>query len=80
MAEIVNLRQVRKARLRQQAEDAADQNRVIFGRTKAEKSLAALERQQALVRHEGHRLDAGQIQTMPPAPTEPSAKKPDQVG
>ncbi|MGL5362074.1 MAG: DUF4169 family protein [Bosea sp. (in: a-proteobacteria)] len=70
MAEIVNLRQARKAKLRQQAEDTASQNRAMFGRTKAEKSLTALQRKQEQVRHEGHRLDAV-------GPDQPSPKKPD---
>lgn len=38
-ADIVNLRQVRKAKARLEKEKEADQNRIAFGRTKAEKSL-----------------------------------------
>ena len=37
MAEIVNLRLVRKARKRDQAAQASDANRAKFGRTKGEK-------------------------------------------
>jgi hypothetical protein len=37
MAEIINLRQARKARARTEAEGRAGDNRVRFGRTKAEK-------------------------------------------
>ena len=38
MAEIVNLRRVRKDKARQQRESEADANRRRFGRTKAEKA------------------------------------------
>ncbi len=37
MAEIINLRQARKARARRDAESAAATNRARFGRSKAEK-------------------------------------------
>ncbi|MCF1433237.1 DUF4169 family protein [Agrobacterium vitis] len=37
--EVVNLRQVRKAKARTEKEKIADQNRVSFGRSKAEKNL-----------------------------------------
>ncbi len=37
MAEIVNLRQARKAKARVQKEKVADENRALHGRTKAEK-------------------------------------------
>ncbi|ASR05684.1 MULTISPECIES: DUF4169 family protein [Rhizobium] len=38
-AEIVNLRQFRKKQARSEKETQAEQNRVTFGRTKAEKQL-----------------------------------------
>ncbi|MBY5703840.1 DUF4169 family protein [Rhizobium leguminosarum] len=38
-AEIVNLRQFRKKQARSEKEKQAEQNRVTFGRTKAEKQL-----------------------------------------
>jgi len=38
-AEIVNLRQFRKAKERREKEKEAEQNRLTFGRTKADKSL-----------------------------------------
>ncbi len=38
MAEIVNLRQARKAKVREAAAAAADANRLKHGRTKAEKA------------------------------------------
>ena len=56
MAEIVNLRQARKAKARLQADAVASQNRVSFGRTKAEKSGTATAQAIARSRHEGHRL------------------------
>ena len=40
MAELVNLNKARKGRARADAEAKAAQNRVRFGRTKAEKGLA----------------------------------------
>lgn len=39
MAEIVNLRQVRKRRAKDAEDKTAAQNRVLFGRTKAEKQF-----------------------------------------
>lgn len=47
MAEIVNLRHARKAKVRAAAEQEADANRCKFGRTKAEKERATLENRQA---------------------------------
>ncbi|MBY5820275.1 DUF4169 family protein [Rhizobium leguminosarum bv. viciae 248] len=38
-AEIINLRQFRKKQARSEREKQAEQNRVSFGRTKAEKQL-----------------------------------------
>jgi hypothetical protein len=38
-AEIVNLRQFKKGKARVEKEKEAEQNRLTFGRTKAEKSL-----------------------------------------
>ncbi|MGR6430384.1 DUF4169 family protein [Rhizobium sp. PAMB 3182] len=38
-AEIVNLRMARKQKARQEKEKTAEQNRISFGRTKAEKEL-----------------------------------------
>ena len=43
MAEIVNLRQARKVRKRDEAARAAAGNRARFGRTKAEKARESLE-------------------------------------
>ncbi|TCT02490.1 uncharacterized protein DUF4169 [Aquabacter spiritensis] len=56
MGEIVNLRRVRKAKARGKAEDQAAQNRIAFGRTKAERAAQDLERQQRTRRLDGHLL------------------------
>jgi hypothetical protein len=56
MAEIVNLRRARKARDRASAEAQAEQNRIAFGRTKAERKLTEAEKTLAERRLEGHRL------------------------
>lgn len=58
MAEIVNLRQARKARDRAAREAAASANRVAFGRSKADRLRDAAARGQDEARLSGHRLDA----------------------
>jgi hypothetical protein len=55
MAEIVNLRRARKAKARQAAETAAQDSRVAFGRTKAERQATQSEHDRALRHIEGHR-------------------------
>lgn len=40
MSEIINLRQFKKNKARASREEQADQNRILFGRTKAEKGFA----------------------------------------
>lgn len=40
-ADVVNLRQFRKVKARSEKEKQAEQNRLTFGRTKAEKNLTA---------------------------------------
>ncbi|MGX5734526.1 DUF4169 family protein [Bosea thiooxidans] len=57
MGEIVNLRQFRKQKARAEAEKTAGQNRVSFGRTKAERELTEAERDKAARHIDGHRLD-----------------------
>jgi hypothetical protein len=57
MAEIVNLRRIRKQKARTEAEKAAAQNRIAFGRTKAERSLTEAQRDKAARHIDGHRLD-----------------------
>jgi hypothetical protein len=55
--EIVNLRQARKARKKAEAEAQAAENRIRFGRTKAERKAARSEADLAGRRLEGHRRD-----------------------
>jgi len=47
MADIINLRQARKAKVRADAADKAAANRAKFGRTKGEKAREAAEDQRA---------------------------------
>jgi len=57
MAEIINLKTIRKQKARSDKEAQAAQNRVLFGRTKAEKLKQAAERAQAERHIEGHKKD-----------------------
>ncbi|GJD34610.1 DUF4169 family protein [Methylobacterium aerolatum] len=57
MGEIVNLRQVRKARARAEAETKAEENRIAFGRPKKAKTLQQKRKALEETRHEGHRLE-----------------------
>ena len=57
MAEIVNLRQARKRKARADKETRAAENRIAFGRTKAEKSLTKAERDMATRRIDAHKRD-----------------------
>ena len=43
MSEIVNLRQFKKKKIRATKERQAEQNRILFGRTKVEKEIARQE-------------------------------------
>ncbi len=52
MAEVINLRRARKGKARAGKEKTAGENRVRFGRTKAEKAAARAEQERA-----AHRLD-----------------------
>ena len=56
LSEIVNLRQARKQKARERRKAAAAQNRVVFGRSKAEKHLAERERALAEVSLDARRL------------------------
>ena len=56
-ADVVNLRRARKAKARVDRERAAETNRVLFGRTKAEKERQAAERDMAARALESHRRD-----------------------
>lgn len=57
MAEVINLRQARKARDRQVAQAQAAANRARFGRTKAEKAADHAREEQARRHLDAHRLD-----------------------
>ncbi len=57
MAEIVNLRTVRKRKAREEQAEQAAENRVKFGRTKAEKDLTAAKAEQADRKLDGHKLE-----------------------
>lgn len=56
-ADIVNLRQFRKKAARTGKERQAEENRIRFGRTKAEKQLT-----NALNEQESRKLEAGRIE------------------
>jgi hypothetical protein len=57
MAEIVNLRGVRKEKARRERTQTAETNRLKFGRPKAEAEHDRLEADRARRNHEGHRRD-----------------------
>ncbi|MDB5615760.1 MAG: hypothetical protein JWQ22_3413 [Devosia sp.] len=57
MAEIINLRTVRKQKARASKEDQAAQNRVLFGRTKGEKLQQAAEKALAEKKIDGHKIE-----------------------
>ena len=56
-AEIINLRKARKQKVRAAAETAAAQNRISFGRTKAEREATSAESTLQRKRHDQHILD-----------------------
>lgn len=58
-AEIINLRQARKTKARAEKERQADQNRLSFGRTKAEKSLTKARNEKAEKALDQGRLERG---------------------
>jgi Domain of unknown function (DUF4169) len=55
MAEIINLRRARKAKQRQDDAKTADFNRAKFGRSKADKQLAAAETALTVKTLDGHK-------------------------
>jgi hypothetical protein len=61
MAEIVNLRLARKRKAREESERAAEQNRLLHGRTKAEKTRDRDESEKTASFLDGHRRE-------PPSP------------
>jgi hypothetical protein len=56
-ADVVNLRQFRKAKARSERESLAEQNRISHGRTKAEKSLTLAQNEKATRLHDQGRLE-----------------------
>jgi len=60
MAEIVNLRRARKAKVREDAAVKADGNRAKYGRTKAEKTAQTAEKQRG-----EKKLDHSRLNTKP---------------
>lgn len=57
-ADVINLRQFRKAKSRVESEKQAEQNRLTFGRSKAEKKLT-----EALNAKAEKTLDQGRLET-----------------
>ncbi|QPC88172.1 DUF4169 family protein [Mesorhizobium sp. NBSH29] len=57
MAEIVNLRQLRKLKARGAKDQAAEQNRALHGRTKAEKQRDTQTADAARTRLDSHRIE-----------------------
>ncbi|MCB1500836.1 MAG: DUF4169 family protein [Bauldia sp.] len=57
MADIVNLRQVRKAKARSDREKAAEENRRLHGMTRAEREKLAEERRRLDAHVSGHRRE-----------------------
>ena len=57
MADILNLRQARKAKARAESDKLAAQNRAVHGQTRAERQKIAADKQQADRRLDNHRRD-----------------------
>jgi hypothetical protein len=62
MGQVVNLRRARKRQKREREEAAAAENRLAFGRTKAERLLDGGEREKALRDFEGHKIDRNDVE------------------
>ncbi len=65
MAEIVNLRRARKAKVRREKESEARDNRVRFGTTKAARQLASAQEEAAQRRLDGHQRLPGKDEPEP---------------
>ncbi|WP_372426512.1 DUF4169 family protein [Salinarimonas chemoclinalis] len=59
--EIVNLRRARKAKAREKAAETAAENRVLFGRPKAQRVAEAARGEQETRRLEGHRREGSRL-------------------
>lgn len=73
-ADVINLRQVRKARTRTEKEKTAEQNRLTFGRAKAEKQLSRALRDKAEKALDQGKLERPESEDVPP-PENDSASK-----
>jgi hypothetical protein len=74
MAEIINLKDLRKARVRAEAATKAAENRTRFGRTRIERDRQASEDQRARRDHDGNRLERPARGNEAPAETSGSGK------
>lgn len=68
MAEIINLRKARKAKARAEDERKAADNRLAFGRSRAEKQQGAAERALETRRLDAHRLEKAEEPQKPEGP------------
>jgi hypothetical protein len=59
MGDLVNLRTARKRAKRRQAEQQAASNRLVHGRSKAERALAQSQSDKARTDLDQHRIDTG---------------------
>ena len=57
MGDVIKLKQYKKAKARTEKEQKAEENRRLFGRTKAEKKLQKLEDARAERQFEGHKRE-----------------------
>ena len=60
MADVINLRKVRKRAEREQQAKQAEANRVLHGRSKAERQLDKAREEKAARHLAAHRLDGGE--------------------
>jgi hypothetical protein len=58
-ADIINLRQAKKSRARLEKEQKAQQNRLLFGRSKAEKQITRLTLEKQEAQLDAHRRETG---------------------
>lgn len=58
MSDVLNLNRFRKRKQQVGEREQAERNRVVHGRSKADKQLAQLERERAKQQLEGHRIGA----------------------
>jgi Domain of unknown function (DUF4169) len=59
MGDLINLRRARKQATRRQAEQKAASNRLVHGRSKAERSVERSQREKAHGNLEQHRIEIG---------------------